>query len=180
MKVISLVSLLSSVLSLRWIKNKETNKWIKVNNNEWLVGSNFIPSNSINELEMFQKESFDLNKINIELGYANSLGFNSMRVFLHNLLWENDSKTFLNILEQFLEVSEKNNIKIMFVLLDSCWNAYPKLGKQPDPIPYVHNSQWVQAPGIDIVNDPEQFALLKDYIYGVVSHFRNDERIIAW
>eukprot|EP00604_Paraphysomonas_vestita_P001386 CAMPEP_0174820450 /NCGR_PEP_ID=MMETSP1107-20130205/4291_1 /TAXON_ID=36770 /ORGANISM="Paraphysomonas vestita, Strain GFlagA" /LENGTH=250 /DNA_ID=CAMNT_0016035823 /DNA_START=406 /DNA_END=1158 /DNA_ORIENTATION=+ len=68
----------------------------------------------------------------------------------------------------------------MFVLLDSCWNAYPKLGKQPDPIPYVHNSQWVQAPGIDIVNDPEQFALLKDYIYGVVSHFRNDERIIAW
>ena len=128
---------------------------------------------------MFQLESFDIETIDRELGYAQSLGFNAMRVFLHNLLW-NDSNSFLNTIEKFLEISQNHDIKIMFVLLDSCWNAYPALGPQPAPIPYVHNSQWVQAPGVDIVTNPQEFSLLKDYIYGVVNHFRNDTRIIAW
>lgn len=148
--------------------------------NEWLVGANYIPSTAVNELEMFQLETFDIQTIRRELGYAQSLGFNSMRVFLHNLLWENNSKLFLETIEEFLTISSSFNIKIVFVLLDSCWNAYPSLGPQPAPIPYVHNSQWVQAPGTEILHDNEQFLKLKDYIVGVISHFQNDSRIVAW
>ncbi|HXI98025.1 MAG TPA: hypothetical protein VNG73_03720, partial [Gemmatimonadaceae bacterium] len=57
----------------------------------WLVGSNFIPSTAINQLEMWQATTFDPRTIDRELGWAESLGFNTMRVFLHNLLWQQDS-----------------------------------------------------------------------------------------
>lgn len=176
---ISLLSLPTLISSLPFIKNLTTNQFI-LNSNEWLVGANFIPSTAVNELEMFQLETYDVKTIQRELGYAQSLGFNSMRVFLHNLLWENNSESFLQTLEDFLTISNSYNIKIVFVLLDSCWNAYPALGPQPAPIPYVHNSQWVQAPGTEILHDNEQFMKLKDYIVGVVRHFQNDSRVVAW
>ena len=105
----------------------------------WMVGANFIPSNAQNELTMFQSETFDPVTIDRELGYAENLGFNAVRVFLHNLLWEK-SDELLTTLESFLQITEKHNIGVMFVLLDSCWNAFPETGPQPDPIPYVHNS----------------------------------------
>lgn len=178
----------ASSLSPPWYKNSTTNQWVSSSSsslpssheNQWIVGANFIPSTAVNELQMFQIESYDIETIKRELSYAQALGFNSMRVFLHNLLWEDDSEGFLQTLESFLEISSSYDMRIIFVLLDSCWNADPMLGPQPDPIPYVHNSQWVQAPGTDIVHDPERFLLLKDYIVGVVSHFQNDPRVIAW
>src|SRR5512133_1004941 len=58
----------------------------------WLVGANFSPSTAINQLEMWQADSFDLKTIDRELGWAQSLGMNTMRVFLHNLLWQQGSK----------------------------------------------------------------------------------------
>jgi hypothetical protein len=83
-------------------------------------------------------------------------------------------------LESFLQISARHNIGIMFVLLDSCWNAYPALGPQPAPVPYIHNSQWVQAPGYIIVNDAVSFMTIKPYVTGVLKHFKNDSRVIAW
>ena len=45
---------------------------------------------------MWQADSFDLPTIDRELALAKGLGFNSVRVFLHDLLWEQDSKGFLD------------------------------------------------------------------------------------
>ena len=53
----------------------------------WQVGSNFIPSTSSNQLEMWQAETFDPATIERELAWAAGLGMKSMRVFLHDLLW---------------------------------------------------------------------------------------------
>ena len=75
------------------------------------MGSNFIPSTAINELEMWQADTFDLPTIDRELGWAQALGMNTMRVFLHNLLWQEDSAKFLSELDQFLEVADKHHIK---------------------------------------------------------------------
>jgi len=47
----------------------------------WL-GSNYIPANAINELEMWQADSFDPKRIDMELGWAEAIGLNTMRVFL--------------------------------------------------------------------------------------------------
>ena len=68
----------------------------------WLVGANFLPSSAINQLEMFQQETYDEKTIARELDWAKQLGFNSMRVYLHDLLWE-DKKSFINNFNSFLD-----------------------------------------------------------------------------
>src|SRR6202453_4103507 len=115
---------------------KRANDWYEAQ--PWLVGSNFIPSTAINELEMWQPDTFDLPTIDRELGWAQALGMNTMRGFLHNLLWQQDSPGFLHRMDQFLEVADQHHIRIMFVLLDSVWDPHPPLGKQPAPKPHVH------------------------------------------
>jgi len=147
----------------------------------WMVGSNFIPSTAINQLEMWQPETFDLPTIDRELGWAEALGMNTMRVFLHNLLWQQDSQSFLHRMDQFLEVADKHHIRIMFVVFDSVWDPHPKLGKQRDPRPHVHNSGWVQAPGAELLKDESRWETeLKPYVTGLLTHFRNDHRVLMW
>lgn len=157
----------------------QANKWYS--QQPWLVGSNFIPSTAVNELEMWQPDTFDLPTIDRELGWAQSLGMNTMRVFLHNLLWQQDAQGFLHRMDQFLEVADKHHIRITFVLLDSVWDPQPHLGKQPAPRPYIHNSRWVQAPGALLLKDESRWnAELKPYIAGVLRRFRSDRRVLMW
>jgi hypothetical protein len=146
----------------------------------WLVGSNFGPSTAINQLEMWQAATFDPTTIDRELGWAESLGFNTMRVFLHNLLWQQDSAGFLNRMDQFVTIANKHHIRPMFVLFDAVWDPMPHLGQQRQPIPHIHNSGWVQSPGAAILEDTASFESLRGYVQGVVGHFRNDRRVIAW
>lgn len=146
----------------------------------WLVGCNFIPSTAINQLEMWQADSFDPTTIDRELGYAEGLGFNTARVFLHNLLWTQDSAGFLDRMEQFLKIADKHHIKPIFVFFDSCWDPNPKLGKQHEPKPFTHNSGWVQSPGREYISHPERLDELKVYIVGVLGHFKDDQRIAMW
>jgi len=146
----------------------------------WLVGCNFSPSYAINELEMWQADTFDVAAIDRELGWAQGLGFNSVRVFLHNMLWDQDSAGFLKRMDTFLGIADKHHIGVMFVLFDSCWDPFPVLGKQREPRPFVHNSGWVQAPGQEILKDPKLYDSLKPYVVGVLKRFKNDRRVHAW
>lgn len=146
----------------------------------WLVGSNYTPANAINELEMWQAESFDPTTIDKELGWAESLGMKTMRVFLHDLLWQQDSAGFKKRLDQFLRIAAKHKIKPMLVLFDSCWDPFPQLGKQREPKPGVHNSGWLQSPGAKALQDAAQYPRLETYVKGVVGAFAKDNRILAW
>lgn len=161
----------------RWTAER-ANRWYA--QQPWLVGSNFIPSNAINELEMWQPDTFDPQEIDKELGWAEAIGMNTMRVFLHDLLWQQDSAGFLKRLDQFLAISAKHHIRPMFVLFDSCWDPAPKLGPQHPPVPGVHNSGWVQSPGKEALADPRQYPRFKAYVQGVVGAFANDNRVLAW
>jgi len=146
----------------------------------WLVGCNFTPSSAINQLEMWQKESFDRAALDRELGWAESLGFNSLRVFLHSLAWQQEPQGFLARMDEFLALADKHHIGVMFVFFDSCWHPVPKIGPQPAPKPHVHNSGWLQDPGAAILQDPAAFARLKPYVQSVATRFRADRRIHAW
>jgi len=145
-----------------------------------MVGTNFNPSTSINQLEFWQEDTYDKETIERELGWSAELGMNTHRVYLHNLLWDQDSVGFIKRIENYLDISESKGIKTLFVLLDNCWRPAPKLGKQPDPIPFVHNSWWVQAPGAEILGDSSRHHEVKNYIKGVISHFADDKRIVGW
>ena len=167
----------SPEITIQWSKEKA---WEWYDKQPWLVGANFNPSTSINQLEFWQSATFDTITIDRELGWSADLGMNLHRVYLHNLLWEQDSLGFLKRLDIYLSLAEKHKIKTMFVLLDDVWHPIPKLGKQPEPIPHVHNSGWVQAPGAEILGDTTRHKELKGYIKGVTSHFANDDRVLIW
>ena len=161
----------------RW-SEQAANHWYA--HQPWLVGSDYIPANAINELEMWQAESFDPKRIDLELGWAQFLGMNTMRVFLHDLLWQQDAKGFTMRVDTFLSIADKHHIKILFVLFDSCWDPYPQLGPQRGPRPGVHNSGWVQSPGAKALADPSQYPRLEAYAKGIVSAFASDKRILGW
>ncbi|MGG7662836.1 cellulase family glycosylhydrolase [Dyadobacter sp. BHUBP1] len=146
----------------------------------WLVGADFLPSTAINQLEMFQAESFDTATIDKELGWAQNIGMNTMRVYLHDLLYQQDSAGFIKRLDTFLNITKKHNIKPVLVLFDSCWDPFPKLGKQRDPKPGVHNSGWVQNPGFNALKDSTQYPRLERYVKGTVGAFANDDRVLMW
>lgn len=146
----------------------------------WLVGCNYIPAYAINELEMWQADSFDTTAIDRELGWAAAIGINTIRVYLHDLLWQQDSAGFAQRMNAFLAIAHRHHIKTLFVLFDSCWDPYPKTGKQRDPKPHVHNSGWVQSPGYEALKDSTQYPRLEQYVKGVVQRFADDERILGW
>ncbi|MBS1664152.1 MAG: endo-1,4-beta-xylanase [Bacteroidetes bacterium] len=168
----------SALAQPRWSADK-ANAWYK--QYPWLVGCNFTPAYAINELEMWQADTFDTTAIDHELKLAQSIGMNMMRVFLHDLLWKQDPQGFKKRIGQFLAIADRHHIKILFVLFDSCWDPYPKSGKQHAPTPHVHNSGWVQSPGRKVLeNLPANEPYLEGYVKGILTAFKDDKRILAW
>ena len=146
----------------------------------WLVGSNYIPADAINQLEMWEQDSFDPAQIDKELGFAEGIGMNTMRVFLHDQLYSQDPDGFKKRIDIFLNIAAKHHIKPILVLFDSCWDPNPKLGVQHPPIPGVHNSGWVQGPGTAGLQDPTQVPKFEAYVKGIVGAFAKDDRVLAW
>jgi hypothetical protein len=171
------VSVNGQVISGRWSAEKAA-AWYEKQG--WLVGANFQPSSAINQLEMFQASSFDTATINKELGWANELGMNVMRVYLHHLLWVQDKEGFKNRLNTYLDISSRHRIKTMFVFFDDCWNDTASLGKQPAPKPGIHNSGWVRDPGTMIHRFPDTITTLESYVKDILRTFKNDNRILLW
>lgn len=160
-----------------WTK-EQANYWY--DQQPWLVGANYNPSTAINQLEMWQKKTFDPKRIDQELGWAEQIGMNVMRVYLHDLLHKQDAKGLYKRMDIFLKIAHKHHIKTLFVLFDSCWDPFPQLGTQRAPKPFVHNSGWVQSPGQKVLLDEKQYPRLEKYVKETISHFQNDERILGW
>lgn len=146
----------------------------------WGFGANFIPSNAVNQLEMWQAETFSPDVIDRELAWAEGIGMTLMRVYLHDLAYASDPAGFLNRVEQYLEIADRHHIRTIFVFFDDCWLPNPAPGPQPEPKPFTHNSGWVQSPGESVLSHPRKFARLKEYMQAVLRHFKGDARILMW
>ena len=106
----------------RWSEAK-ANAWYATQ--PWPVGADYIPRDAINQLEMWQAATFNPQEIDQELGWAQAIGMNTMRVFLHDLLWKQDPDGFKQRINTFLEIANKHKIRPIFVLFDSCWEPDP-------------------------------------------------------
>lgn len=175
--VVILILCFAIPIAARW-SEKEANDWYA--KQPFPVGSNYIPATAINELEMWQADTFDPQRIDLELGWAESLGMNTMRVFLHDLAYGQDPDGFKKRLDRFLAISAKHKIKPMIVLFDSVWDPNPHIGKQRVPRPGIHNSGWLQSPGAKALKDPAEYPRLEKYVKDVVGSFAGDERIHSW
>src|ERR1044072_6277122 len=178
-QVLSIILLLAfaALGQQKWTEQQARDWYAK---QPWLLGSNYNPASAINQLEMWQAGSFDSKRIDLEVGGAESLGMNTMRVFLHDLLWQQDAEGFKRRLDQFLTIAARHKIRPMFVLFDSVWDPDAKLGKQRAPKPGVHNSGWVQSPNRTTLQNPAEYPHLEAYVKGVVGAFAKDQRVLAW
>ena len=129
---------------------------------------------------MWQADTFDPVTIDRELGYAQDIGMNTMRVFLHDIPWTGDADGFYQRIDQFLAICDRHQIRPLFVIFDGVWNPSPKAGTQPTPVPGLHNSGWMQSPGREILEDPAKQAQLKPYVIGLLTRYKNDKRVLAW
>ena len=163
--------------SERWTEKFANNWYAK---EPWFVGSNYVTSNAINQLEMWQGDTFDPPQIDRELGWAQGIGMNTVRIFLHDLVWEQDPKGFEQRIDAFLKIANRHHIRPILVLFDSCWDPFPRLGIQREPTPGVHNSGWAQSPGAKWLQDPNVRTRLETYVRFTVGSFANDPRILAW
>lgn len=164
-------------MTKRWTAERAQDWYTNV---PWLVGCNFTPSTAGNQLEMWQVDTFDPDTIDRELGWAASIGMNSVRVFLHNLVWSIEGDAYLDRIDTVLGLCAKHNLSMMPVLFDGVWNPRPARGAQPEPKPGLHNSVWVQGPGADMLHDPSTWPELRRYVEAVVTRFGNDSRVAIW
>jgi hypothetical protein len=164
--------------SFRWSEEK-AQQWYA--QQPWMAGCDYIPASAINQIEMWSKDTFDAKQIDKELGWAEGLGFNTLRVFLSSVVWENDATGFKSRINEFLTICHKHGIRPMFVFFDDCWNAESKYGKQPAPKPGVHNSGWIQDPSVSLRADTVKlYDVLGKYVKDIMTSFANDSRILMW
>jgi hypothetical protein len=157
---------------------KEAARWYQAKG--WLRGSNFIVSSAVNQLEMWQAATFDPAGIDRELGAAESIGLNCMRVFLHHVAWQTDPQGFKQRMKEYLSLADKHHILTIFVFFDDCWNEEYHAGQQPAPKPGVHNSGWLRDPGKRYYDEPLLVDTLKSYVQDVLTTFGADPRILLW
>lgn len=160
-----------------WNKEKANAWYAKL---PWMAGADFLPSTAINQLEMWQAESFDSATIDKELGFAESIGMNVMRVYLHHLAWQLDKTGFKKRMNTYLSIADKHHITTIFVFFDDCWNETYGPGKQPAPKPGIHNSGWVRDPGKLLDMDPSSVDMLEKYVKDILTAFKKDKRILLW
>ncbi len=172
------------VVEGRWPAEK-INAWYE--KLPWLVGCNYYPATAINQIEMWQASTFDPETIDKELGWAESIGMNTLRVYLHDLVWADDEKGLYDRMDQFLAICQKHGIRPFFVFFDDCHYPAPKLGEQPLPVARWHNSGWANCPPRDLAarfaagkaTDAE-VARLKGYVQNTMRRFRDDDRVLFW
>src|SRR5215207_5856293 len=117
--ILLLCHVAAAAQSEKWSEQKAKDWYAK---QPWLVGANYVPATAINELEMWQAATFDPKRIDTELGWAESIGMNTMRVFLHDLVWKQDPAGFKKRIDTFLGIAAKHKIRPMLVLFDSVWD----------------------------------------------------------
>lgn len=162
----------------RWTKEK-AREWGE--HTGWRSGCNYIPATAVNQIEMWQKSTFDPGTIDKELGWAEELGFNTMRVYLSSVVWRHESESFKKRIDRFLEIADRHGIRPLFVFFDDCWNPHSRIGPQPAPKPGIHNSGWVRDPSDDLRADTVAlFPVLEAYVKDIMTTFGDDDRVLWW
>jgi len=136
---------------------------------------------------MWQASTWDPERIDLELRWAAEIGMNTLRVYLHDLVWADDEQGLYSRMDEFLTICQKHGIRPWFVFFDDCHFPNPKLGKQPLPVVAYHNSGWVNSPSRDLAHryaegkaKKEEVERLKNYVQKTMERFKNDDRVLMW
>jgi len=137
----------------------------------WMRGANYVPSYSRNDVQTWM--DFDPVVIDRELGYAERLKLNTVRVFLQQAVYEKQPEKFLADFESFLALCDKHKIKMMPVLFDSCTDP------QRVDLKEYRDKDWMPSPGFSRLG-MEDWPAMEKYIVALVGKYKQDPRIVLW
>ena len=140
-------------------------------NFSWVRGANYVPSYARNDVQMWL--DYDSPLIDRELGYAERLKLNTVRVFLNQLVYERQPAKFLADFEDFLALCDKHHIKVMPVLFDSCFDP------QSVDLDKYAELTWIPSPGFDRIGT-DGWPASRKYIHALIGAHKDDPRIVLW
>ena len=149
-----------------------------VDTSRW-VGSNYTPAYCVNQVQMWHE--FRPEVIDRELAAAaRCFGLTSLRVYLHNLVFDNERDAFLDRIDQFLALCQKHGIRPGFVFFDDCHRRDGIVfGPQKPPVDGYHNGRWAACPqGRERTDD--NLPKLQAYVQDTIRRFRADPRVLWW
>ena len=182
-KMLSIIALAGMLVSCaeagdgRWSAEKARAWWDAT---EWPVGCCYVPTYAINQLEMWQEDTFNPQVLDSEFAFCEDLGFNLVRIYLHELLWFQDAKGFKERIDKVLSLASAHGIKVTFTF---CTNGggEEKTGPQPQKEPGKHGGgHWVHSPVDRIFFHKENWGEFKAYMQDILKSFGNDSRILYW
>jgi len=133
-------------------------------------GANYTPSYASTSIATWS--SYDGTVIDRELGFARRLSLNSVRVFLQYVAYRENPSLFLQRIQDFAGIAARHDIRVLFVLFDSCF------GDEPSP-ERAESPTWVNNPGFSLVGE-EHWTVLERYTGDVVRLFKGDGRVLMW
>jgi len=141
------------------------------------IGSNYTPAYAANQIQMWHE--FKPEVIDRELAAAvHYFGINTLRVYLHNIVYDNDKQVFLDRLEAFLKICDRHGIKPGFVFFDDCWNHAGITIETPPAVDGRHNGRWAALQ--DIERKDENMPKFKAYVQTVIAAHCDDKRVLWW
>ena len=162
----------------RWSAEK-ANAWYA--DQPWLVGCVYMPSYAGTSVEIWGRDYFNPEVVDRELALCEELGFNAIRLFLCDLVWQDDPDGFMDRLEQTVALADRHGLRILMTFFTNGGTIKnPYLKPQPEAVPGVHNSVWMASPGRDVVNDPSRWGPIERYEKAVLKRYKDDPRIFAW
>lgn len=148
---------------------------------EWPVGCTYTPTYAVNQYECWQADSFNPDIIDREFGLCEGLGFNVVRMYLHEDLWLADADGFKGRISKVLELAAKHGLRLTFTFFTNGGNSNEKPGPQPEPKDGIHGGgHWVQSPKDEIFFDESRWTDLKNYVQDILRSFGKDNRILYW
>jgi len=133
-------------------------------------GANYVPSYASTSVGIWK--DFDAAVVSRELGYAQRIGLNSVRMFLQYVVYEQNPAQFLDRVEQFVRLADQRGLRTMLVLFDSCFGDEPAMEK-------AYQRLWVNNPGYSRTQE-ENWPRLEKYVSDVVKRFKGDRRLQIW
>ena len=166
--------------SSQWTREQA---WKWKEDSGWHTGFSYVPSYAVNQYEIWQEDTFDPNVLDKELALAEQAGYSLVRIYLMEGVWYVDRDGFKSRIDTFLRIADSHGLKTVFTFFSNGGNHDLEFGPGPQPAPKVgvHGSGvWVPSPGKKVIENPEEWPKLKEYVQDILRTYKDDDRIYYW
>ena len=171
---------------------QEINEWYA--KQPWLRGTNFLPSDCINRLDMWQSFGREehLKTAETELKLSEETGFNTVRLWCNFDVYYKEPEEFMQTLESYISLCAKYHHSVMLVLAYEEDLPYgdkfvaKELGAQKEYYNHFNRDYELQDKLMaehaykHYTEYPEIKPIYMEMVERVVKKYRADNRILAW